>query len=192
LAVKPSQDSGNASRSAADSVATAPKSGTGLREPQRVAKTSPSKDVGGTSRSKTDVSTTKKDATASPTSTTSRNARKDARTVSEKDKERSDIASTGTKPAVEKVAGSEPPAVKPPDGSLSVFFLGGVGEFFVNGKRFAQQPPFEKVSIPAGTYRMACRMSGDAAPKEIVVTIRSNQETVIEYEIGRAPVVSTE
>jgi hypothetical protein len=82
--------------------------------------------------------------------------------------------------------------VKPADGTLSVYFLGGVGEFFINDKRFSQQPPFEGVSLPAGTYRMACRMSGDPVPKEITVTIRPNRETVIEYELGRYPVVTEE
>jgi hypothetical protein len=117
-------------------------------------------------------------------------------------KEARDPATSGTKTAnPEKVAtqggggASTPakePAAKPAEGTISVYFLGGVGEFFVNGKRFSQQPPFDGVSIAAGTYRMACRMSGDAAPKEFTVTIRANRETVIEYELGREPVVAEE
>jgi serine/threonine protein kinase len=125
------------------------------------------------------------------------------RTPSENDAKRPDTTASGTKAATKEVAsskgkgGSEPPAsrpavAKPADGTLSVFFLGGVGEFFVNGKRFEYQPPFEGVSLPAGTYRVACRMSGDTAPKEITVSIVSNKETVIEYEVGQLPVATTE
>ena len=87
---------------------------------------------------------------------------------------------------------NRPAVAKQPDGSLSVYYLGGVGEFFINGKRFTQQPPFDGVTFPAGTYRMACRMSGDTAPKEFTVTIRPNRETVIEYELGHDPVVTYE
>jgi hypothetical protein len=75
-------------------------------------------------------------------------------------------------------------------GLLSVFFLGGVGEVKVNGKRFSQQPPFEGAVMPAGRYRVSCRMSGDSAPHEIAVTIAPGRETVIEYEMGGEPVVS--
>jgi hypothetical protein len=75
-------------------------------------------------------------------------------------------------------------------GTLSVFFLGGVGELRVNGKKFAHQPPFEGVSMPAGTYRIACRMTGDDAPREVMVTIRADAETVLEYEMGGTPVVT--
>ncbi len=75
-------------------------------------------------------------------------------------------------------------------GTLSVFFLGGVGEVMVNGKRFDHQPPFEGVVMPAGTYRIACRMSGEENPREIVVAIAPDRETVIEYEVGGEPVAS--
>ena len=75
-------------------------------------------------------------------------------------------------------------------GTLSVFFLGGVGEVTVNGKRFDHLPPFEGVVMPAGTYRIACRMSGEENPREIVVAIAPDRETVIEYEVGGEPVAS--
>ena len=75
-------------------------------------------------------------------------------------------------------------------GTLSVFFLGGVGELRVNGKKFAQQPPFEGVSLPVGTYRISCRMTGDDAPREVTVRIRADAETVVEYEMGGFPVVT--
>ncbi len=197
-----SDQAGVATKAPGDSTQDTPKTATGLREPQRAANATDPKNVSGTTGNKSDVAATKPNPTPSKPSTALRNEPKATRSGSEKSTERQDIAATGTKPAVEKPAGgtakeegaqtSVPPVVKPPDGNLSVFYLGGVGEFFVNGKRFAQQPPFEKVSIPAGTYRMACRMSGDSAPTEIVVTIRPNEETVIEYEIGRAPVVTSE
>jgi len=86
------------------------------------------------------------------------------------------------------VAGA--PAQKQRTGTLSVFFLGGVGEVMLNGKRFEHQPPFEGVEMPAGSYRMACRMSGDARPREIVVTIVAGRETIVEYETGGEPVAS--
>ena len=76
-------------------------------------------------------------------------------------------------------------------GTLSVFFLGGVGELWIDGKPFAHQPPFEAVALAAGTYRVACRMSGDAVPREFTVTVQSGAHTVIEYEVGGAPVVTT-
>jgi serine/threonine protein kinase len=77
------------------------------------------------------------------------------------------------------------------NGTLSVYFLGGVGELWIDGKPFAHQPPFEGVTLPAGTYRVACRMSGDPSPRELSVTVRANAETVIEYELGGEPVVTT-
>jgi len=100
----------------------------------------------------------------------------------------SDAAATvgAAKPTPER---AQPPRVE--FGTLSVFFLGGVGELRVNGKKFAHQPPFEGVTLPAGTYRIACRMTGDDAPREVFVTIRPNADTVVEYEVGGAPVVST-
>jgi hypothetical protein len=99
-------------------------------------------------------------------------------------------AATGAgRPTPERPA---PAVAKPANGTLSIYFLGGVGEVFVDGRRFEHQPPFEAVSMPAGSYRIACRMSGDATPKEIVVSIRPNQETVVEYELGSNPVVATQ
>ena len=77
-----------------------------------------------------------------------------------------------------------------PTGLLSVFFLGGVGEVTVNGKPFGHQPPFEGVVMPVGKYRVACRMSGDSEPREIVVKIAPGRETVVEYEMGGQPMVS--
>ncbi len=88
---------------------------------------------------------------------------------------------------------SKPTRAAPPrveTGTLSVFFLGGVGELRVNGKKFAQQPPFEGAVLPVGTYRIACRMTGDDAPREVTVTIRADLETVVEYEMGGVPVVT--
>ncbi|HEU4364357.1 MAG TPA: hypothetical protein VFT13_02720, partial [Candidatus Krumholzibacteria bacterium] len=60
-----------------------------------------------------------------------------------------------------------------------------------NGRRFEHQPPFEGVVMPAGKYRIACRMSGDDVPREIVITIAPDRETVIEYETGGEPRVTT-
>ncbi|MCI0451170.1 MAG: hypothetical protein L0Z51_02125, partial [Candidatus Latescibacteria bacterium] len=144
---------------------------------------------------------TQKDARPPTTTVAARDGAKSTGTAIEKLAEPRATGDTGTKSATPEsvaVKGSGEEAArsaavaKPADGMLSVFFLGGVGDFFVDGKRFGQQPPFEKVTMPAGSYRMGCRMSGDVAPKEIVVVIKSNQETVIEYEMGRDPVVTTE
>jgi hypothetical protein len=87
------------------------------------------------------------------------------------------------------VKSAPPPA---PPGFLSVFFLGGVGELWVDGRLFSQQPPFEAVPIAAGAHRVACRMSGEEKRRELTVTIRSGQNTVIEYEVGGTPVVAEE
>jgi serine/threonine-protein kinase len=106
---------------------------------------------------------------------------------------------TDTKPPVqvpEKPAPKHEPAPKPvrtatvEKGSLSVYFLGGVGDVWIDGKLFPHQPPFEKAPLSAGTHRVSCRMSEDKQSKEITVTIRPEKETVIEYEVGSNPVVS--
>ncbi|HKW14061.1 MAG TPA: protein kinase [Candidatus Krumholzibacteria bacterium] len=77
-------------------------------------------------------------------------------------------------------------------GSLSVYFLGGVGDVWIDGKLFPHQPPFERAPLAAGEHRVSCRMSEDTQSKEITVTIRPEKETVIEYEVGAEPVVSDE
>jgi hypothetical protein len=77
-------------------------------------------------------------------------------------------------------------------GSLSVYFLGGVGDVWVDDRLFSQQPPFEKAPLAAGKHRVSCRMSDDKESHEITVNIRSGHETVIEYEVGGKPVVSEE
>jgi hypothetical protein len=97
-------------------------------------------------------------------------------------------AKSVTPPAETKKSSSRAEPVR--TGTLSVFFLGGVGELTVNGKRFDHVPPFEGVVMPAGTYRIACRMSGDEKPREIVAAIAPDRETVIEYELGGEPVAS--
>jgi serine/threonine protein kinase len=118
-------------------------------------------------------------------------------TVARADGERPDLAAREPEPVKQKA--SEPrvepkrepaPAVKQ-GGALSVFFLGGVGELWIDGKKFAHQPPFEGVPMPAGTYRVACRMTGDPVPRELKVTVRPGAETVIEYELGGEPVVTS-
>jgi serine/threonine protein kinase len=75
-------------------------------------------------------------------------------------------------------------------GKLSVYFLGGVGEFRINGKLFKRQPPFSGVEVPVGKHRVSCRMAGESTEKEIVITVEKNRNTIVEYEIGNAPVVS--
>jgi cytoskeletal protein RodZ len=82
------------------------------------------------------------------------------------------------------------PAAPVATGTLSVYFLGGVGEVLIDGKRFPHEPPFDGVSLPAGRHRIACRMSGDATPRAVDITIVPGRETVIEYEMGGEPVVS--
>jgi serine/threonine protein kinase len=77
-------------------------------------------------------------------------------------------------------------------GSLSVYFLGGVGDVWVDGMLFSRQPPFEKAALAAGAHRVSCRMSGDTESHELTIHIRPGRETVIEYEVGGQPVVSDE
>ncbi len=105
--------------------------------------------------------------------------------VAETPRRKTPVQEPARKPA-RKPAAAAPRA----SGTLSVFFLGGVGEIRVNGKTFPRQPPFEGVSLPAGTYRVSCRMSGDETPKEVTITIAPDRETVIEYELGGVPVVT--
>ncbi len=176
----------------------------GSPEPKRAPATQGGATPPSSSRSDEKAKGTRKDAPPSTTTVATRDANESTGTAGKKPEEPRTTGEKGTKPApsesgtakggggegAAQPAGESQAAAKPADGTLSVFFLGGVGEFFVNGKRFVQQPPFEKVTLPAGSYRMACRMSGDAAPKEIVVTIRPNQETIIEYELGRDPVIA--
>jgi len=95
--------------------------------------------------------------------------------------------SQGTEP---RRAASEPEKAAR-TGSLSVFFLGGVGEITVDGRPFGHQPPFEAVSLAAGTYRVACRMAGDTEPREVTIRIVPGVTTTIEYERGGDPVVTT-
>lgn len=77
-------------------------------------------------------------------------------------------------------------------GKLSVYFLGGVGELRIDGKRFRQQPPFTAVPLPAGKHTVSCRMSTDDGEKEFEINVKEGQETVIEYEVGSDPVVTLE
>jgi len=77
-------------------------------------------------------------------------------------------------------------------GSLSVYFLGGVGDVWVDGMLFSRQPPFEKAPLAAGKHRIACRMSEDNETREIAVDIQPGHETVVEYEVGGKPVVTEE
>jgi len=77
-------------------------------------------------------------------------------------------------------------------GELSVYYLGAVGELDVEGKPFAQQPPFSGVRMPAGDHTVTCRLSGEARGKELTVRIEPGRETVIEYEVGKEPVVTIE
>jgi hypothetical protein len=75
-------------------------------------------------------------------------------------------------------------------GSLSVYFLGGVGEFKLDGKKFNRQPPFTRARVPAGEHRASCRMADDLEPRDFKIVVKPDAETVIEYEVGRPPVVT--
>jgi len=81
------------------------------------------------------------------------------------------------------------PAEKPAPGLLSVYFLGGVGELWVDGTLFARQPPFDRASIAAGTHHLTCKMSGDEIARKLTITVRSGELTTVEYEVGGTPVV---
>ncbi|HEX5131005.1 MAG TPA: serine/threonine-protein kinase [Candidatus Krumholzibacteria bacterium] len=97
---------------------------------------------------------------------------------------------SGAGAAKPEVTRAVPSPAKVAEGTLSVFFLGGVGEVLIDGKPFAHEPPFEGVPLPAGTHRIACRMSGDDTPREIEITIAPDRATVVEYEMGGQPVVT--
>jgi hypothetical protein len=206
---RPAVDDGKPANATGDSLAAGRADNVfasgGSAKPKRAPATGGKSDASGTSRPPRATSKPMPDDGKSSPEVATRDSTKPARAIPEKSGEVQDIAKDGTKSATPdpvvakgdgndaaKTAGDRPAVAKQPDGTLSVYFLGGVGEFFINGRLFARQPPFDGVSLPAATYRMACRMSGDAAPKEIVVSIRPNQGTVIEYELGHDPVVTTE
>jgi hypothetical protein len=96
---------------------------------------------------------------------------------------------------VVNVRGGSKTTLDPPKlayGRISVYFLGGVGELIVNGKRFKEQPPFSGIVMPAGTYEVTCKMFRDEDTREFQVTVKEGEETVIEYEIGSEPNIAYE
>jgi hypothetical protein len=109
-----------------------------------------------------------------------------------------DSTAENTAPVKKKETDAKPaePVAKPVHetamGSLSVYFLGGVGNVWVDGKLFPHQPPFDKAPLAAGKHRVSCRMSEDMESHELTITVRPGVETVVEYEVGGAPVVSDE
>jgi len=77
-------------------------------------------------------------------------------------------------------------------GKLSVYFLGGVGEFRINGKVFKAQPPFSGETIPVGSHTVSCRMANEDRTKEFTISVEKGRETIVEYEEGSEPVVTIE
>ncbi|MDH3216706.1 MAG: protein kinase [Candidatus Krumholzibacteria bacterium] len=77
-------------------------------------------------------------------------------------------------------------------GRLSVYFLGGVGEFFLNGKKFNQQPPFTGAVVPAGRYTVSCRMFRGEDSRDFEIVVKEGQNTIVEYEIGSEPTIGHE
>lgn len=75
-------------------------------------------------------------------------------------------------------------------GTLSVYFLGGVGELWVDGKPFREQPPFTGVKIPAGKHLVSCQMSNDPDRHEFEISIEAGRETIVEYERGSNPAIT--
>jgi serine/threonine protein kinase len=85
-----------------------------------------------------------------------------------------------------------PPPPEPEYGQLSVYFLGGVGEFHLDGNKFKEQPPFTGVVVPVGQYAVSCKMFRSEDSREFLVTVKEGKNTVVEYEVGSEPVVSHE
>jgi serine/threonine protein kinase len=77
-------------------------------------------------------------------------------------------------------------------GRLSVYFLGGVGEFFLNGRKFKQQPPFTGVVVPTGQYTVSCNMFRNEDSREFQIVVKEGESTVVEYEVGNEPMISYE
>ncbi|MEE9269592.1 MAG: serine/threonine-protein kinase [Candidatus Krumholzibacteria bacterium] len=77
-------------------------------------------------------------------------------------------------------------------GRLSVYFLGGVGELWFNGRKFKKQPPFTSAVVPAGTHKVVCNMFRKQDTREITVVVKEGIDTVIEYEVGSEPSVTYE
>ncbi|MFQ5510282.1 MAG: protein kinase [Candidatus Krumholzibacteriia bacterium] len=77
-------------------------------------------------------------------------------------------------------------------GRLSVYFLGGVGELWFDGRKFKQQPPFTGAVVPAGRHTILCNMFREQDSREVGVTVKEGVDTVIEYEVGSEPTVTYE
>jgi len=82
----------------------------------------------------------------------------------------------------------EPPAIK--YGRLSVYILGGVGELYINGNKFENQPPFTAVPMPVGTHTVELRMFNGEDSRTFRITVRKDEETLVEYEPGKEPSIS--
>jgi serine/threonine protein kinase len=96
---------------------------------------------------------------------------------------------------VVNVRGGSRTAIDPPKidyGRLSVYFLGGVGELKLNGKKFKQQPPFTEAAIPAGRYTLTCDMFRSEDSMEFQIVVKTGETTVVEYEVGNEPTISYE
>ena len=90
----------------------------------------------------------------------------------------------------------KPRATAPPPkaayGELSVYLLGGVGELYLDGEKFMEQPPFTGVVVPVGQYAVSCKMFRSEDSREFRVTVKEGKNTVVEYEVGSEPVISHE
>jgi serine/threonine protein kinase len=84
----------------------------------------------------------------------------------------------------------DPPKIE--YGRLSVYFLGGVGELKLNGKKFKQQPPFTGAAVPMGRYLMTCSMFRNEDSMEFQIVVKKGETTVVEYEVGNEPTISYE
>lgn len=93
------------------------------------------------------------------------------------------------------VRGGKKTTLEPPKiayGRLSVYFLGGVGELLLNGKRFKQQPPFTGVVMPTGRYTVSCKMFRVEDTREFQIVVKEDENTVVEYELGNEPTINFE
>ncbi len=71
-------------------------------------------------------------------------------------------------------------------GTLSVYFLGGVGTVELDG-RALPDPPLTGYRVKAGRHRLRCRLPRDAKPRTLEVIVEPGRETVVEYELGGRP-----
>ena len=88
------------------------------------------------------------------------------------------------RPGGASVSGGEAAAAR--YGTLSVYYLGGVGSVELDGAALPD-PPLTGYRVRAGRHVLRCRLPRDAEPHTLEVIVEPGRETVVEYELGGRP-----